>query len=151
VSGFLSIGEAVAAVEPLTARQVRYLRFGSVAAAGGGRLYDAEGLALLMLYRDVAARFTAAGLPAWQARAAMLYCEPAIRSAFRRRVSAAVLVLDRARGTASVEPSARGDDDAIRLWPSLVAARRIVEQTRARTPAVWTGRALTTAPELVTA
>jgi hypothetical protein len=151
--GFLSVGEAATVLSQrvgseVSARQLRYVGIGSVASADGSRLYDAEGLAICGVYFLALRRFAEWNLPAWKARAAVLYLEPAIRAAFRRRVPS-MLVLDPFKGTASVQPSAGGRTDAIALRSLLADMRLLIEQTRAARPEVWTGRELTEEPELL--
>jgi hypothetical protein len=149
VTGFLTIGEASTALD-LTPRQLRYLGLGAVASADGSRLYDAEGLALLLLFAQVAQRFAAWEVPAWKARAALLYCEPEIRAAFARRETAAALVLDSWRGIARVAPTVPPGAEVVLLRPALVSARAIIAETRKAQPEVWTGREFTETPELLT-
>jgi hypothetical protein len=111
-------------------------------------MYDAEGLALVALFAEVARRFAAWNFPAWKARAGLLYCEQEIRSALRGR-AASVLVLDAWRGTIRVERVAPADAEAIPLQPTLARMRQVIARTRAAQPAVWTGREFTETPTLM--
>lgn len=149
VMRFLSIAEAANALQ-LTPRQLRYLGVGARTSADGCRLYDAEGLTLLSLFARVAARFEDWGLPAWRARAAILYLEPGIRAALRRRAPG-VLVLDPFRGLvrlSSAAPTSTAQVIAIR--PVYVAMRQVIALERAERPELWTGREFTSEPELLT-